>query len=302
MESRTRFGLSCALALPLNDDRSIDYGFLVAHARSRLDTGCRTVTVFGTTGEGASVSLTERIQILGALLSAGIDSPQIVGGVASASVGDAVEQIRILNDTGCGRILLAPPFYFKGVRDQGLYEWFSRVLESVAHLSVEVILYHLPSVTQVPLSIDLIGGLKTGFPEAIIGVKDSGGEWAFTESLLRAPGDLAILIGDERQLAAAVRLGAKGAISGLANFCPELLLPLIEQGKDDSRVVGLVTAILKYPVIPAVKALLSHRSGDSRWLNVRPPLVELAAEEVKELGAAYDALLGSQGTATHGKT
>jgi 4-hydroxy-tetrahydrodipicolinate synthase len=290
MDTGDRFGLSCALALPLDDDRSIDYRFLAAHARSCLDAGCASVTVFGTTGEGPSVSLTERGCILGALLSAGIDPSQIVGGIASASIGDAVEQIRILNDTGCGRILLAPPFYFKGVRDEGLHDWFARVLEKIAHRSVGVILYHIPSVTQVPLSIDLIRRLKTGFPGVVIGVKDSGGEWAFTESLIRTHGDLFILIGDERHLAAAVRLGAKGSISGLANICPAVLLALIERGKDDPRVIDLVAAVLQYPVIPAVKALLAHRSRDNRWLTMRPPLVALSDVEVRELGAAYDAL------------
>jgi len=291
MESSSRFGLSCALALPFNDDGSIDYRLLAAHARSTLDAGCSSVTVFGTTGEGASVSMGERSKMLGALLSAGIDPrAQIVGGIAFASMGDAFEQIRILSDSGCGRILLAPPFYFKGVRDEGLYEWFSQVLEKTAHSSVGVILYHIPSVTQVPLSVDLIRRLKATFPGVIIGVKDSGGNWPFTESLLSAHSDLAILIGDERHLAAGVRLGAKGAISGLANLCAPVLLPLIRHGKDDSLVSDLVEAILKYPVTPAVKALLSYRSRESRWLTVRPPLVALSPAEMRDLGAAYDAL------------
>jgi 4-hydroxy-tetrahydrodipicolinate synthase len=291
MESTRRFGLSCALALPLNDDGSIDYPLLGTHARSCLDAGCSSVTVFGTTGEGASVSLAERAKTLGALLSAEIDPhKEIIGGIASASIGDAVEQIRILNDSGCGRILLAPPFYFKGLREEGLYDWFAWVLGRTAESVLGVILYHIPSVTQVPLSVDLISRLRAAFPGVIIGVKDSGGDWSFTESLLGAHADLSILIGDERHLAAAVRLGASGAISGLANLFPAVLLPLIEQGKDDSRVTDLITAILKYPVTPAVKALLAYCSGNNQWLNTRPPLVRLSEEEVKELGAAYDVL------------
>jgi 4-hydroxy-tetrahydrodipicolinate synthase len=290
MESTRRFGLSCARALPLHDG-SIDYCLLVTHARACLEAGCSCITVFGTTGEGASISLAERAKMVGALLSAGIDPrTEIIGGIASASIGDAVEQIRILQDAGCSRVLLAPPFYFKGVQEDGLYDWFAWVLEKIAGSFVGAILYHIPSVTQVPLSLDLISRLRTAFPGGVIGIKDSGGEWSFTKSLLGAHADLSILIGDERHLAAAVRLGATGAISGLANLCPKVLLPLIELGKDDSRITDLVTAILKYPVTPAVKALLFHLSGNDRWLKVRPPLVKLAAEEVKELGAVYDGL------------
>src|SRR5258708_37589081 len=113
MNASDQFGLSCALALPIDSDLTIDHSRLLAHARWCLDAGCSSLTVFGTTGEGASVSLTERKQILSAFLSAGIDpSRQIVGGVSATSIGDVAQQTRILNDTGCHRILLAPPFYF----------------------------------------------------------------------------------------------------------------------------------------------------------------------------------------------
>lgn len=301
MYSSDQFGLSCALALPIDDDLAIDYHRLLAHARSCLDAGCSSLTVFGTTGEGASVSLPERKQILSAFLSAGIDpSRQIVGGVSATSIGDAVEQTRILNDTGCHKILLAPPFYFKGVSDEGLYEWFARVCERIAHTAVGVILYHIPSVTQVPLSIDLIGRLRTAFSEVVAGVKDSGGDWAFTERLLVNHGDLIILIGDERHLGAGVRLGAKGSISGLANICPAVLLKLIECGKEDLRISDLVTEILKYPVTPAVKALLAHCKQDSRWSNVRPPLTQLSSEEVAHLTAAYRSIFPTKGSEMRG--
>ena len=133
MNASDQFGLSCALALPIDSDLTIDHSRLLAHARWCLDAGCSSLTVFGTTGEGASVSLTERRQILDTLSSAGIDpSRQIVGGVSATSIDDAVEQTRILTDVSCRRILLVPPFYFKGVRDEGLYEWFAQVCERIA--------------------------------------------------------------------------------------------------------------------------------------------------------------------------
>jgi 4-hydroxy-tetrahydrodipicolinate synthase len=288
MNASDQFGLSCALALPTDSDLTIDHGRLLAHARWCLDAGCSSLTVFGTTGEGASVSLTERREILGTLSSGGIDPiRQIVGGVSATSIGDAVEQARILTAAGCRRILLAPPFYFKGVRDEGLYEWFAQVCERIVQKDLGVILYHIPSVTQVPLSINLIDRLKTAFPEHVVGVKDSGGDWAFTETLLLNRRDLTILIGDERHLSDGLRLGAKGAISGLANICPAVLVKLIEGGGEDLRISDLVTKILKYPVTPAVKALLALCKQDSRWSNVRPPLTQLSREEQANLAIAY---------------
>jgi len=269
-------------------DSSIDFLRLSEHARRSLDAGCSSVTVFGTTGEGASVSLSEREQTLGALLAAGIPlRKHVLAGVAAASVGDAVEQARILIDRDCRGVLLAPPFYFKHVTDEGLYRWFSQVFEKIGKRARDVFLYHIPSVTEAPLSIDLIGRLKAAFPQLIVGVKDSGGDWAYTERLLRTHHDLIVLIGDERHLAAGVRLGAQGAISGLANLFPGRLLKLIESKQDDPQVVELVNEILKFPVTPAVKALLAHRLNDPAWLNVRAPLVALTEKELVRLVDAY---------------
>src|SRR5215469_10789546 len=161
LNGKSEFGLSCALALPVNPDSSIDFSRLSQHARNVLDGGCATVTVFGTTGEGASVSLSERVQILDALSAAGIPlSERVLGGVAAAAVGDAVEQARILMERDCRGVLLAPPFYFKHVNDEGLYAWFAQVFEKMGTLARDVILYHIPSVTEAPLSIGLIGRLK----------------------------------------------------------------------------------------------------------------------------------------------
>jgi 4-hydroxy-tetrahydrodipicolinate synthase len=303
MQTVNQFGLSCALALPCNKDSGIDYTRLTTHARRSLEAGCSSVTVFGTTGEGPSVSLTEREQILGALLAAGINlQQQVIGGVAAASVGDAVDQARMLIDRGCRGVLLAPPFYFKNVTDEGLYRWFSQVCEKIGQRARDVFLYHIPSVTQAALSIELIGRLKAAYPKVVVGVKDSGGDWVYTEKLLRTHANLILLIGDERHLAAGIRLGAQGAISGLANVCPEILLKLIETGEDDPRIIELVNEILKFPVTPAVKALIAHRRNDSVWLSVRPPLVALSEDQAGHLAHAYDTLTSPKGIHENAQT
>jgi 4-hydroxy-tetrahydrodipicolinate synthase len=278
------FGLSCALALPVHQDSSIDFLRLTVHASRLLEAGCSSVTVFGTTGEGSSVNLSEREQVLGALLDAGIAlRPHVIGGATAAAVDDAVDQSRMLIDRDCRGVLLAPPFYFKNVTDEGLYRWFSQVFEKIGKRARDVFLYHIPSVTQTPLSIELIGRLKAAFPEVVVGVKDSGGDWTYTEKLLRTHGDSILLVGDERHLAAGVRLGAQGAISGLANVHPERLLRLIETAEEDPPVIELVNEILKFPVTPAVKALIAHRRNDPAWLNVRAPLVALTEAEAARL-------------------
>jgi 4-hydroxy-tetrahydrodipicolinate synthase len=283
-----RFGLSCALALPLKDSFNVDFARLATHASRCLAAGCSSVTVFGTTGEGASVSLAEREQILKALSHGDIEiGRHVLGGVAAASVGDAIAQAQVAIDAGCRGLLLAPPFYYKGVTDDGLYGWFSRVFEKIGSQGGDVILYHIPSVTAATLSIRLIGRLKKAFPEIVKGVKDSGTDWSYTERLLEAHGELLILIGNERHLAAGIRLGAQGAISGLANVCPEILLKVIDTGIDDARIVEFTGEVLRFPFTPVVKSLLAYLDKDPQWAAVRPPLVALSESEAAALSSAY---------------
>jgi len=291
-EPQQRFGLSCALATPIAPNGTVDLPRLVAHSRSRLVAGCASVTICGTTGEGASLGAESREYMLGALRAAGIDlARQVVVGIAASSVEEALAQAGQAAAFGSRTLLLPPPFYFKDATEEGLLRWFSLVLVRLASDGQRVILYHIPPVTAVPLSLELIGKLRKRFPETVQGVKDSSGDWPHARKLLRAHGDLAILVGDERQLARAVRQGGSGAISGLANVIPELLLPLANDGREDPRVNALVDELLRYAVIPAVKELVAHRTGDAAWRGVAPPLEPLASKQVKRLREAFDGIV-----------
>jgi 4-hydroxy-tetrahydrodipicolinate synthase len=286
-----RFGLSVALATPFAEDRSIDLPRLVAHGRQSLADGCNSLTVFGTTGEGASLGLNERQRALGALLGAGIDPrTQLVVGIAATSVEDAIAQGRAGLMLGCPGFLLAPPFYFKGAGDEGLFDWFAAVLTGLGPRASNVILYHIPQVTSVGLSIELVGQLKRAFPAQVSGVKDSSGDWSNAEALLKHHGELHILVGDERLLARAMTLGASGAISGLANIAPDLMQPLID-GIEEPRVNAMVEQVLPYAVTAAVKALVGLRRNDPvAWSRMRAPLASLGEADVRKLGAAIDAI------------
>jgi Dihydrodipicolinate synthase/N-acetylneuraminate lyase len=288
--TRDRFGLSAAMTLPVQTDGAIDLPRLLAHAGWCLANGCDSVTAFGTTGEGPSIGLADRYRITGALLGAGIPGRKIVGGLAATSLDEALAQARLALDAGCRALLLPPPYYFKGVSDDGLFAWFAAFFEKLGGAARDVILYNIPSVTEVPLSVALIGRLKAAFPGIVAGVKDSSGDWAYTEALLAAHGDLVILIGDERYLAQGVALGGQGSISGLANVCPDRLARLIDRAEPDEGISRLVELVLKYPVTPAVKALVAHRTGDAAWLNVRPPLVPISVSDAAAIGAGYDAI------------
>ena len=292
MADRQIFGLSAALISPFTAEGAPDLRRLVRHAHWVLANGCDTITLFGTTGEGFSIGMAERAEMLGAVAGGGVDpGKQIYAGVTASAVADAADQARLALDAGARGLLFAPPFYLKDPDDEGVYGWFSRAFEAIGPNLRGVFLYHIPGQTAVPISVDLVGRLRRAFPEAIAGVKDSSGDPASADAFLAAHGDLAILVGDERQLPRAMARGAQGSICGISNFAPDLLRPIIHDGRDDPRLKSVVDHIVANPVVPAIKALVAHRHGDPAYARTRPPLADLDPVRSAALISGFDALM-----------
>jgi 4-hydroxy-tetrahydrodipicolinate synthase len=287
---RELFGISPALATPIDRDGAVHVKALAAHAADLLSRGCTSATVFGTTGEGPSFGLSERERTVNGLIAAGIPANRIVEGLIACSHEEAVAGLNGAYGRGARAVLFAPPFYFRDNPDDALFAWFDGVFRAVGPKLRDIILYHIPSMTGVPISFDVIARLRQAFPGAVLGVKDSSGDRDHTMRLLDAHGDLTILVGDERYLGAAVARGASGSICGCSNFLPEHLVRVVNDAKDDPAVQALVEEICAHPVIPAVKALAAHVTGDAAFYNPRPPLAPLAAAAAKQLAGALDAI------------
>lgn len=286
------FGISAALTTAFDAAGGIDVARLTAHAADLLRRGCSTVTLFGTTGEGASVGMQERTVAFEALAAAGIPGERIVAGVGAPAVADAAAQARAGISVGAKLLLVAPPFYFKAPSEDGLFAWYARFIEAIGS-EARLILYHIPEVTAAPLGAVLVRRLQEAFPQAVFGIKDSSGDWQTAADFL-ALDNIAVLIGDERLLARAARHGAQGAISGIANALPETLVRLLATGQADPRLDALVDAVVSLPVTPAVKALVGHVRDDAAWLEVRPPLITLPAWPAKRLADTFDRLFTRQ--------
>jgi 4-hydroxy-tetrahydrodipicolinate synthase len=286
-----KIGLNCALSTPFTKDGSIDLRRMTAHASSVIARGCDGVTAFGTTGEGASIAVPERYQVLAAFAASGMDMrSQVIAGVSAATVHDAVEQARAGYAMGCRGLLVAPPFYFGDASDDGLFCFFASAFEKLGGELRDVILYHIPGMTRNCISVELTQRLMKEFPGVVIGVKDSNGDWPATERRLKELKGLQVLVGDERQLANAVRHGGAGTICGLANIAPELLRPLVHDGKDDKRVNAMVDAILGYSFMSAVKAMIGEALGDPAWRIMRAPLDALSTADTRKLAAKLAAV------------
>jgi 4-hydroxy-tetrahydrodipicolinate synthase len=271
------FGISPALVTPFTVD-GVDVRRLADHTQDCLDRGCRTATVFGTTGEGPSVSALDRDRVAGELVSMGLAAGRLVEGVIACSIEEAVFSTGQALRRGAHAVLLAPPFYFRQAPDEAVFAWYEAVFRALGSDLRDILLYHIPGMTGVPLTHPVIRRLATEFPGAIRGVKDSAGDPDATFALIDAFPDLDILVGDETYLGRACGAGAAGSICGAANVAPEAMIALAEKGQDDPHVVSLVREIISHPIIPMVKALVAHVKGDRAWARPRPPLQTLSDE------------------------
>ena len=286
----TQFGIFAAMTTPFRDDGAIDMGKLVAQAHACIAAGCTGISTFGTTGEGPSIGAAERRLVLDALRAGGIEGARIVPGIAVSAVDDAAAHAQVAAEFSCRALLITPPIFYKNVGAAEVTEWFAALLGKTAADGPGYILYNIPQMTGVKMTKETIAALVARFPGRIVGVKDSSGDWDNALDMLRSFPDLAILIGDERVLDKGVKLGAAGAISGVANFRVDLLNDVMAGKPASPALAPLVEAIVAHPATPAVKALVGHLSGDASWRRVRPPLRALSDAEAQHLGRQYDEL------------
>ena len=268
-----RFGIYTALLTPFTERGDIDTDLLVRHAEALLAEGADGVALYGTTGEGASIGRQARLRGIDALINSAVPRARIVLGICAPSVEDAATQVEEGLAQGIENFLLLPPFYFKGNGDDGLYDWHAELFAR-CDSRARFILYHIPQVTGVPLSVALVGRLIADFPARIRAIKDSSGDWGNAEALLGL-NTIPVLIGDERLLHRAAALGGGGAISGVANLCPGRLKQLFDSATEDRALSEEVTRIVSVPVIPALKAMLAEKSAEPAWERLRAPLTPL---------------------------
>jgi len=276
---------------PFEDDLSIAKDLYLENVRRLIEDGCAALAPFGTTGEAPSVSTSERLDLLKHLIKNGIDPARLIPGTGLTNLPETVELTRRATDMGCAGTMILPPFYFKGVSDNGLYDYFAHLIEQVSRDQLAIYLYHIPQVSGVGLSVDLVVRLKRAFPDQIVGIKDSSGDWENTRALFDIDG-LIVYPGSELPLFEALELGGRGCITATANVNTSGIADVVElhragkvgeARKAFEAVHKLRMIVQEYAPIPAQKRLLALRSRDHRWANVRPPLQPLSQERGREL-------------------
>ena len=294
-------GIIAPTLTPFNDDSTIALDLFAEHARHLLDSGCAGLAPFGTTGEALSIGIEERMAALEHLIKTGIDPQKLIPGTGLTNLPDTAALTRHAVECGCAGAMVLPPFYFKDVSDDGLFAYFTRLVDRVGNEDLRVYLYHIPPVAQVGLSVPLVQRLRAALPERIVGIKDSSGDWSNTRRLLTEVHGLIVYPGSELPLLEALALGAPGCITATANINAGAIAEIIalyDRGEDaearrrHEAVKALRVKVQPYGPIPAQKWLLSRWSGDARWRNVRPPFVVLPDAVGQELNDALEREVG----------
>jgi 4-hydroxy-tetrahydrodipicolinate synthase len=288
-------GVLVPVATPFRDDLSVDADALIGHCRWLLDQGADGLALFGTTSEANSLGLDERLTLLEAVVAAGIPPARLLPGTGTCALPDSVRLTAHAVGLGCGGVLMLPPFYYKGIADDGLLGYFAELVERVGDARLRLYLYHIPPIAQVGIPLGLLGELATRYPATLAGIKDSSGDWEHTARLLAEYPQLAIFPGSEAFLLDCLRHGGAGCITATGNVNPAGIRAVYSHWREPAAdglqaAAGAVRrAVQAHPVIAAVKLLLARIHGDAGWRRVRPPLQPLAAAAGAELLAAVQA-------------
>ena len=256
-----------------------------------LETNGVGQAIFGTNSEANSMSAKQKMNTLTALIEGGLNPKHMMPGTGSTSIESTYRMTAHALSYQCAGVLMLPPFYYKDINDDGLFAYFSEVIQKVGSSGLQIYIYNIPPVTKINLSLSLLERLTKEYPKTVVGMKDSSGDWEYTESVIKllAPHGFRVYAGSEVFLMRTLRAGGVGCISATANVNPQAIADLATHWREsnaDERQAGLDkvrSVFAKYQMIAGMKTAVAHYSNDPEWLRVRPPLMQLSAEQQAQL-------------------
>lgn len=288
-------GIFAPTLTPVHADFSPDVPRWIDLSKRLLAEGCHGLCPFGTTSEANSFGLDERMEMLEQLIDAGIPAAQLMPGTGTCATPDTARLTAHAVAQGCGGVLLLPPFYYKGVSDAGIFRAIADVIEKVGDDRLRIYLYHIPPQAVIGFSLSLIEQLIMHYPQTVVGIKDSSGDWNNLQAMLTNFPGFGIFTGSERFLLQTLRLGGVGSINAVANVIAPLQRRLVDNWESPEAdqlqaAIDTLRPIYKnVQPIPALKEIMAHVRQDPAWRTVRPPFVEVDAQQRQELLAAFDA-------------
>ncbi len=297
MAQKKLSGVIAAISTPIREDGMPDLERATKLARFLLDNGCDGLNVLGTTGEATSFSLDERKTVMTAYKNAGLPMDRLMVGTGAAATSDAIVLTRHAAELGFAGALVLPPFYYKGVPDDGLVAYIDAIVQATASKPVPLYLYHFPAQSGLPWHIDLIRRLLKNFSGRIVGLKDSSGDMTYARAAAAIDPGFAVFPSTEAALLEARSGAFAGCISATANLNADLCARAWHAG--DAAALDAAVTIRKLfdgkPLVSGVKSLLAHIHGDAARARVKPPLAPFTAADRAAVVAGYDGVRAKRG-------
>ena len=282
-------GVFCASATPVLKDGSPDHATFATHCKALIEEGCDGVALLGTTGEANSFSIAQRQQLLEKVIAAGLDPQRLLPGTSQTNVPDSITLVKHAVGAGVKACVILPPFYYKGVSDEGLFRFYAELIEGVGSNDLRVVLYHIPPIAQISISLELTSRLREAFPGVIVGVKDSSGKIESMEAFAKAFDDFSVLAGADPFMLPLLRAGGAGCITSSSNLIGKHLRVVFDNWFDPAQNDKVDAAQARinawrdlsnaYVQLPTIKGMLAKRRNHEGWTRVRPPLVDLTGAE-----------------------
>ncbi|WP_082069989.1 dihydrodipicolinate synthase family protein [Bradyrhizobium sp. LTSP885] len=295
-------GVNAAVATPMMKDFSIDLERMANHCNWLLRNGCDGLGILGTTGEANSLGIAERIYVMEGLVERGIPAERLLPGVGTTALTDTVKLASKARDLGCRGVLALPPFFYKNPSDDGLFRYFSEVIERIG-APPSIYLYHFPQQSMVPISVDLIRRLLKAYPGVVKGVKDSSSDFANTSEYVHqfAEQGFEVYCGDDSHLHSLLSIGGAGCITAASNVTCKLNAEVYANRANpageaaQTALSALRKVITSVPLIPGLKSLLAHQYNDPDWTNIRPPHLKLSQAVEAPFFSEFDKCTSNQG-------
>ena len=270
-------GFWVAVPTPLTAEGAVDHAKLAGHALNLFKQGIDGVVLFGTTGEGTSFNVAERIATVEALLKVGVAASRIGLGGGFPAITDSIALTRSVLSLGLNHVLILPPYFDRGVTPDGIEDAFAAIFDAVADDRLRATLYHIPQVSGVAVPATVAANLRKRYGALVAGLKDSSADFRQFQAFRVAAPELAITVGNEADIARAIAAGGAGTICGMGNVAPGLVQAMIKGPGAEARMQAAIDVVASGPSFPStLKAIIAAQTGDAGWLRVRPPLRQCA--------------------------
>jgi len=292
-------GVYAAVSTPFDANLAVNQGLFLAHCQWLLNNGCDGLAIFGTTGEANSLTVAERIEALNGLSACGIMGDQLMPGVGCCAIDDTIELVRASLAVGVFKVLALPPFFYKGVSDDGLFAAYAEIIEKVGDNRLRLYLYNIPQLSGVEIKPELIEQLLKAYPQTVAGMKDSSGVLQnMVDNGKRFPG-FSMITGADDHMLDLLKAGGAGCITAVSNLAADLAAEvfkaftsgdMVKAEAAQEKLSEVRSIIFGFPLFAATKEVLAQHANDESWRRLRPPLLPLTTDQQNELAQQLAAI------------